>query len=482
MTRRIGLGSGWRRTLRCAAALVASWLAACSSILQSPLLKPDPDPIKAAFVVLGDGGRRIARVITSDVVCPSVAVDGVGRDMQLRAAPQILPLRPTRSDPADSRPSVFPLRVCEMTLPAAAFRASVGGHTLAVPTHDPKRIVVIGDTGCRIKHSDHTFQACNDPASWPFAQIAAAAAAMKPDLVIHVGDYHYRENACPAGNSGCAGSPWGYGWDAWDADFFTPARPLLAAAPWVVVRGNHESCNRAGQGWWRLLDPRALVPKRDCNDPADDEQGDYSEPYSVALSSDTQLIVFDSSNVGTVRLLPTDPMYRRYLPQLERALEFSLGVAHNLFVNHHPILGFATDPSHPPDGVYPGNESLQSVLAAIGGRRLFPSNIDVLVSGHNHLFEVVGFESAHPVQLISGNGGAWADAPLPGTLTRGAAPAPGAIVDNIVSTNLHGFTIVEPDAESDGGWRAQARDRQARSLTTCTLSGRKTRCIPSIPQ
>ena len=461
------------------AAWLAAWLAACSNMQTAPP-KPSPDPIKAAFVVLGDGGRRIARVITADVLCPSATVDGAARDMQLRAGPQILPLRPTRSDPADSKPSVFPLLVCEMTLPAAASRASVGGHTLAVPTRDPKRIVIIGDTGCRIKRSERAFQACNDPVSWPFAQIAAAAAAMKPDLVIHVGDYHYRENACPAGNAGCAGSPWGYGWDAWDADFFTPAQPLLAAAPWVVVRGNHESCNRAGQGWWRLLDPRALAPKQDCNDPANDEQGDYSEPYAIPLANDSQLIIFDSSTVGTARLSSTDPMYRHYEPQLRHAVALSVGVAHNLFVNHHPILGFATDPTHPPDSVYPGNESLQSVLAAIGGETLFPSNIDALLAGHDHLFEAVSFESAHPVQLISGNGGTRVDQPLPATLTRGAAAAPGAIVDSIVSTNLYGFMTMEPDAGSDGGWRVQARDRHARSLTTCTLFGRKTRCVPSI--
>ena len=57
------------------------------------------------------------------------------------------------------------------------------------------------------------------------------ARSWKPDLVIHVGDYHYRENACPKDIAGCRDSPWGYGWDAWDADFFVPARPLLAAAP-----------------------------------------------------------------------------------------------------------------------------------------------------------------------------------------------------------------------------------------------------------
>ncbi len=73
--------------------------------------------------------------------------------------------------------------------------------------------------------------------------------------MIHVGDYVYRETPCPEGNTTCAGSPWGYGWDVWNADFFEPAAPLLANAPWLVVRGNHENCARAGEGWLRFLDP-----------------------------------------------------------------------------------------------------------------------------------------------------------------------------------------------------------------------------------
>src|SRR5438034_665211 len=38
--------------------------------------------------------------------------------------------------------------------------------------------------------------------------VTTAAAKLKPDLVIHVGDYLYRESACLPGNQGCAGSPW----------------------------------------------------------------------------------------------------------------------------------------------------------------------------------------------------------------------------------------------------------------------------------
>ena len=95
-----------------------------------------------------------------------------------------------------------------------------------MPRPNPQRIVMFGDTGCRLKTGDPT-QACNDHNAWPFPKVAAMAAAARPDLMIHVGDYEYREDACPTGNIGCAGSPSGYGWDAWNADFFQPAAAAL---------------------------------------------------------------------------------------------------------------------------------------------------------------------------------------------------------------------------------------------------------------
>ncbi len=106
---------------------------------------------------------------------------------------------------------------------------------LPVPAADPSRVLVLGDTGCRIKGT--TTQACNDPAQWPFPALAEAAARLKPDLVIHVGDYLYRENACPVTDAGCAGTPFGDNWPTWAADFFTPRRPSVCG-----------SAHRAGAG------------------------------------------------------------------------------------------------------------------------------------------------------------------------------------------------------------------------------------------
>ena len=193
----------------------------------------------------GPGDALEARTVTTSATCPGARLDGKSVTMTVRAK-------------ADAS---FPL-VCALSVPAGAKSLVVAGQTMVLPVADPTRILVLGDTGCRIKGT--ALQACNDPKAWPFAGLAKAAAAQKPDLVLHLGDYLYRESPCPANFAGCAGSPYGDNWASWDADFFTPAAPLLAAAPWIVIRGNHEDCYRAGPGFLRLLGPTAYDPAAPC--------------------------------------------------------------------------------------------------------------------------------------------------------------------------------------------------------------------------
>ena len=99
---------------------------------------------------------------------------------------------------------------CETYLPEKVNTVSVNGQSLALMKAQPQRIVIIGDTGCRMKLSD--FQNCNETNGgdkfWGFPKIIEAVAKTNPDLVIHMGDYHYRESPCPFYSSGCQG-PWG---------------------------------------------------------------------------------------------------------------------------------------------------------------------------------------------------------------------------------------------------------------------------------
>ena len=104
-----------------------------------------------AYVVLGEDGVQVARVITSDAKCPLIQFDGKRVRMDVRVLPASLPGR------AD-KPSVFPLLTCEKAIPANTRHAMLGHVSLPLLPHEVKRIVVIGDTGCRLKKGDHAYQ------------------------------------------------------------------------------------------------------------------------------------------------------------------------------------------------------------------------------------------------------------------------------------------------------------------------------------
>jgi len=439
------------------------------------------DGLQTAFVVLGDGGQAVARAITTEAACPAITIDGETRAMGVRAAAATIPLRPTRSKPEDSKPSAYPVTVCESTLPQGAKAASVAGRRLPLPVAEPKRIVVIGDTGCRIKGSDKAFQACNDPGEYPFARVAASAAAWKPDLVVHVGDYLYRENACDNAHPGCAGSVWGYGWDAWNADFFAPGAALLAAAPWSPARGNHESCNRAGQGWWRFIEPRPLLPGRDCDQEANDKIGDYDDPYAVPLGGGAQLIMIDSSNAPGDAIPPDDYRAAQYRDMYAKMIGLARLAPYNIVVDHHPVLGVAAhmDKKTGERKIDGGNGGLQSVFSG-QDPWLFPPSIKLLLSGHVHVWEQLSYKSPHPTQFIAGFSGTQEDiVPLPKALPDSVYVAPGAEIDRF-SSWVDGFgfmTMVRTGPES---WDIEVHDVNGKVVNHCTASGRQSSC--DIPQ
>jgi hypothetical protein len=393
----------------------------------------------------------------------------------MRVAPATEPLRPTASKPADSKPSVFPVATCEAVLPARATAVNVAGQALPVPKALPRRIVVLADTGCRIKKADNAYQACNDAAVWPFATIAASAARLNPDLVLHIGDYHYRENACPPDVLGCDGSPWGYGWDAWNADFFQPGAPLLAKAPWVLVRGNHEECARAGQGWFRFLEPGPYSAARSCNDPAQDDQGNYSDHYAVSLGGGSQIIVFDTTGAKRPALKPTDKRFQVYQRQFRTVAELAAkpGMTTTIFANHHPILAFQPIPGGTP---LAANPELQGVLASLNAHAYYPPGVSIALHGHIHDFQALDFASGQPATIVSGNGGDNLEPALPDPFPAKAEPAPGVKVRQMAHNNSFGFMMMERHPEPQTGWTFKAYTAAGKLIATCEQNGKQLAC------
>jgi len=268
---------------------------------------------------------------------------------------------------------------CEFALPRSVKSASINGQALALPQANPSRVIAIGDTGCRIKGEE--LQACNDPEQWPFAQVASRAAEEKPGLVIHVGDYLYREMPCPAEKEAmCGGTPSGDTWDAWNADFFTPAAKLLAAAPWAFSRGNHEDCGRSWRGWFYYLDPR----------PWNGACERFSPPYLIQLGT-FQLVMLDSASVSANTL--NQEQTAMYAAQLA-----SLHPVNAWLADHHPFWGMRTDAAA-------GKPAPVSPTLEEAWERASPKGIDLILSGHVHLFELLSYDHGRPTQLVAGDGG-----------------------------------------------------------------------------
>ncbi len=459
----------------------------CVAVLALGLISPavgvaqgSPAAPVARYVVLGEKGARIARVVTEADACP--AVDAVGADrrpvalpMTQRAAPGVLPARGIGEAGTPGKPALYPVRVCEAVLPADSLRARIDGVDLPLPPARIDRIVVIGDTGCRLKQAERAVQDCNDPAAYPFAEIARRAAAWKPDLVVHVGDYLYRESPCPEGRAGCAGSPWGQGWDAWSADLFTPAAPLLQAAPWVVVRGNHEDCARAGLGWFRLLDPRPLTPGRDCLDPGLDESADYSAPYAVPLGGGAQVIVLDLTAAGEKPLAAGSLRARQATETWDAMTALSQTARYSFVANHKPILGFGAQKTDGVSRLRPGNLGPQSVFAA-RNPNLFPDTVQVLLSGHIHIWEQLSFATPQPTQFVTGFSGTLEDVPnIPEHPPADATPAVGAVLDQFSVWNGQ-FGWMTLERRGTDRWAATVHDVQGGVVRRCEITGRRSVC------
>jgi hypothetical protein len=401
-----------------------------------------------AVVFLGDAARAAeiyawtqfasegleARVVTSETACPRAAIDGGDAQMNIRAKPS----------------GDFPALVCSLPIAKGAREASVNGRPLALPPPRVNKILLIGDTGCRLKAM--VLQSCNFIKDWPFRLAADTAAEMAPDLVIHVGDLVYRERACPESNKGCAGSPFGDNWETWKADFFEPGRALLAAGPWVFIRGNHEDCERAGAGWGRLTSPLPFSEGAACSP--------QEPPYLVDLGG----IALAALDVTRAEDRAVDdalaPVFRQQFASLAKT-DAPLWIA-----MHKPLYASVRIK----DGV---NVGVNKTLAA-ATRDAVPANAQLLLSGHIHTFQAMSYSSDLPAQIVAGHGGTTLDRFTPEKLD-GLAMDDARVEKGIGLTNRFGFATLE---RRDGEWLLTSFGIHGEQLARCHLHGKKLDCEP----
>jgi hypothetical protein len=391
-------------------------LLSAAVVAQGQILTP-------VWTELGSDGDALARVVVSRLEeCPGIVIDGANRTMA-----------PRQPVPDGFRP------VCEAAIPAGAKSAQVNGRLVAIPSSDPASVVVIGDTGCRIKGD--VVQACDDPAKWPFARVVAAASAVRPQIVIHVGDYLYREDKCPPNKqSQCAG-PNGDNWNAWNADFFAPATKLLSAAPWVFARGNHESCKRAWKGFFYYLSPRPWTGA--CPE---------SQPPYTAQSGSLQLVIFDTSSASETVVDPVQ--LDTYISQLA-----TIHATHAWLVGHHPFFGVRAGAKGEPPVAQ--TEVLQQAWDNAS-----PSGIDLILSGHTHLFELLSFGTGHPLQIVAGDGGTQLSNSVPEHVN--GMDVHGLMVAASENQHQFGYTLL---TRTGADWVLALKTTANQTAVTCRIQG-----------
>ncbi|MCE9686439.1 metallophosphoesterase [Shewanella sp. AS16] len=473
---------------------------AVAAVLLSACVRQDASPagqsdearpaatVYAAYSLLApadDGATLIyARVIqagvhTEDGLCPVLEGDDGSR-----VATRVRGMHPDTGN--------FPVTLCEAKIAAGIGYHSAGGDIkLAAVTLGAKHVLVYGDSGCKSE------VCAAGTAAEPFATLAQQGLKLQAQggqgsLILHMGDYNYRgtggsiANGIYAYDAGdddyggpscgldetyysqnAAGSPKPDNWQTWYEDFFLPAKELLASAPWVFARGNHELCSRAGPGWFYFLGPGSALPggiaQQSC--PA---QGQFDSPppkavghikllppYRLSLDK-LQLWVLDSANACDDR--SANALTAQYQAQFEQLQQAAAALPDEpiWLMTHRPLWGV----SGPSQTL---NKMLQTALAQTPTGQL-PPQLALSLSGHMHSYQSLSFAATaqRPPQLVVGNSGVSLSS------TQANQDFAVQIDGQEAQGNAQGkFGFLSIETGPDKAWQARMLDTQGKAFIRC---------------
>ncbi|MGZ3773613.1 MAG: metallophosphoesterase [Pseudobdellovibrionaceae bacterium] len=270
----------------------------------------------------------------------------------------------------------------------------------------PSRIIVVGDTGCRLNETKYgaAYQNCGDAKEWPLKTVLASAVEEKPDLMVHLGDYHYREKCSNSEFCKNFQDSVGYNALAWEQDWFIPAREVPFSTPWLFVRGNHEDCHRAFEGYfsWISTEKQTLNLKEKEKEKCEEIEPTKYYVFKSESGEKMLWIQFDSSALADREDLDSSQIVDQWLPKF-REMKNKIDEIQPQFVwffTHRPAFGYALFNKK----IVPTSPVLEMALR----KSEVLKKIHVLFAGHVHASEVIALPG-NPIQIVEGNGGSSLD-------------------------------------------------------------------------
>jgi hypothetical protein len=219
-----------------------------------------------------------------------------------------------------------------------------------------------------------------------------------------------------------------------------------------MVRGNHEDCARAGEGWIRFLD----------RSPASATCRDLTGIF-VARLGDFGIVVVDGARAEDPKgdMSALAGLLRGQLADVAATVP-----AEAWFVTHRPLNSMRSAP----DGL--ANE-VDNAVQELAFGSIMPPGVRMAVAGHIHFFQAVDFGSARPPQLVVGTGGDNLVKVPP--LSVAGADINGRKVINSVAYS--GFAYMVWD-RTGNLWLGTLFDVDGKVLSHCRLIDRSLGCGP----
>ena len=449
--------------------------------------------IVAAYSLVAPTSASKSNLVARAIVkagrsCPTLNVSNGAVARQLKMS--------KRSPGRTALPGFSTYTVCTKSIPRGSKRASIAAHTIpaSMPT-SIKKLAMVADTGCRVLSPE--FQDCLSPTQWPMKAISRSIAAQRPQIILNPGDYYYREGPCPPAEQAlCAGTPppvpgmpFTDSDKGWVADVVAPMSPLFKVAPLLLARGNHEACDRAGNGFFLFFDPRpnsaaACAPIQTSGGlvaPPPATTPTWAVTLRVNARRTLRVAMVDSAYGEDDKISSWAPTQRTSYLQAKSLTPAAKG-RESWLMTHRPTFGHGSTTLAPSDPKWTPWVSLDQTAASYG----LLGTYSMLLSSHVHLTQSVQIPG-QPGSLIIGNGGTslepptgYANPPFGPLAKADGAPVSPDYTPYPAATNdwtqvAFGYAIATPGKASQS-WSIVHRSPSGKRTGQCAKVGRTIAC------